>query len=137
VNEETIMNSNELPVVLTADDEDLIERKLAELPEGPDGIGGVTVFLPRAGQVLVLFTLNGDIASWCLMPARDRDRALALAAQIAEVHRQDLEVACRDVKSIAEAAIDRASRATLGDALREARQRQNDTYPGEWDCGAV
>jgi hypothetical protein len=135
---EAIMNSDELPVVLTADDQQLIERKLAELPEDRDGIGGVTVFLPRAGQVLVLFTLNGDIASWCLMPAGDQDRARALAARMTDVYRHELETAGRDVKAIADAAITRASRAARdSEALREARQRHKDMYPGEWDWGAV
>jgi hypothetical protein len=135
---EAIMNSDELPVVLTADDQQLIERKLAELPEGRDGIGGVTVFLPRAGQVLVLFTLNGDIASWCLMPAGDQDRARALAARMTDVYRHELETAGRDVKAIADAAITRASRAARdSEAPRDARQRHNDMYPGEWDWGAV
>jgi hypothetical protein len=130
------MNSAELPVVLTADDQHLIERKLADLAETPDAIGGMAVFLPRAEQVLVLFTVNGEIASWCLMPARDRDHAFALAARITEVHRKELEVAWGDVKSTADAAIGRASKAARGEALRAARQRRNDTYPGEWDCGA-
>jgi hypothetical protein len=135
---EAIMNSDELPVVLTADDQQLIERKLAELPEGPDGIGGVTVFLPRAGQVLVLFTLNGDIASWCLMPARDQDRARALAARMTDVYRHELEIAGRDVKAIADAAISRAAGAARdSEAPREARPRHDDTYPGGWDWGAV
>jgi hypothetical protein len=129
------MNSSELPVVLTADDQRLIERELAELAASPDTIGGMTVFLPRAGQVLVLFAMNGEIASWCLMPARDRDHGFALAAQITEIHRKELEVAWSDVKVTADAAIARASRGARAEALRETRQRRNDTYPGEWDCG--
>ncbi|MEA3156282.1 MAG: hypothetical protein QOK44_3871 [Betaproteobacteria bacterium] len=128
------MDSAELPVVLTADDRHLIESKLAGLAERPDAIGGMTVFLPRAEQVLVLFTVNGEIANWCLMPARDRDHAFALAARIHEVHRKELEVVWGDVKATADAAIRRASRAARGEALRAARKHRNDTYPGEWDC---
>jgi hypothetical protein len=135
---EAIMNSSELPVVLTADDQHLIERKLAELPEGSDGIGDMAVFLPRAGQVLVLFTLNGDIASWCLMPATDQDHARALAARMTEVHRHELVITRLYVKAFADAAIDRASKAARdSEALLAARQRHGDTYPGEWDRGGA
>jgi hypothetical protein len=130
------MNSAELPVVLSADDRHLIESKLADLADSPDAIGGMTVFLLGAEQVLVLFTVNGEIANWCLMPARDRDHAFALAARITEVHKKELEVVWGDVKATADAAIGRASRAARGEALRAARKRRNDTYPGEWDCGA-
>jgi hypothetical protein len=133
---EAIMNSAELPIVLTARDQHLIESKLAELPEGPDGIGEMAVFLPRARQVLILFTLNGDIASWCLTPARDQHSARALAARMTDAYEYELTFTRLYVKAFADAAIDRATSAARGsEALREARRRDNDTYPGEWDCG--
>jgi len=133
---ETIMNIDELPVALSADDQGTIQRKLTEIPEDTDGIGGMTVFLPLVGQMLVLVTLNGEIASWCLMPARERDRARALAAQMIDLHKRELEIAWNDVKSIADNAIARASSAGHIEAPRTARRRSTDSYPGEWDCGA-
>jgi hypothetical protein len=42
---------------------------------------------------------------------------------------------CRDVKAIADAAIGRALEVAGRQALREARHRRSDAYPGEWDCG--
>jgi hypothetical protein len=51
---------------------------------------------------------------------------------------RELEIVCRDVKALADAAIDRASQAAgQRPALRETRDRRTDTYPGEWDLGAA
>ena len=123
------MTNHELPLVLTADDQQRVERKLAELRESSDGSGTISVFFPGARQVLMLLAQDGDIVSWCLMPARDQRRAHKLTVSLKRVIRRELEIVCRDVKAVADAAIGRASQA--------ARLRRNDTYPGEWDCGGV
>jgi hypothetical protein len=131
-----IMTSHELPLVLTADDQQLIERKLAELPQSADGSCTLSVFLPGARQVIVLLAQDGDIVSWCLMPAEDGGRAHALTVVLKHVLKCEHEIVCRDVKAFADAAIDRVSQtARQLLARREARHRSNDTYPGEWDCG--
>jgi hypothetical protein len=125
-----------LPLVLTADDQQLVERKLAELPQSADGSSTLSVFLPGARQVIVLLARDGDIVSWCLMPAEDRARAHVLTVLLKHVLKCEHEIVCRNVKALADAAIDRASQtARQPQALRETRQRRNDTYPGEWDCG--
>jgi hypothetical protein len=130
------MSNHELPVVLTANDQNQVERKLAELPQSPDGTGTLSVFLPDAGQVLVLLTQDADIVSWCLMHASDQRRAHELTVVLTHVLRREHEVVCGDAKALADAAIGRASRAARRhQALGEDRQRRNDTYPGEWDCG--
>ncbi|MDB5921645.1 MAG: hypothetical protein JWN13_581 [Betaproteobacteria bacterium] len=46
------MSNHDLPVVLTADDQNRIEKELAELPESSDGARTISVFLPGASQVL-------------------------------------------------------------------------------------
>jgi hypothetical protein len=130
------MNIDDLPVALTADDQGVIQRKLSEIAENADEIGGITVFMPLVGQVLVLVTFNGEIASWCLMPARDRDRARALAVEITNLQGRELEMALNDVKSIADAAIARASGVGHTEAPGHARRCNTDSYPGEWDCGS-
>jgi hypothetical protein len=122
-----IMTSQELPLVLTADDQQLIERKLADLPQSADGTCVLSVFLSGARQVIVLLAQDGDIVSWCLMPADNRGRAQAVTVLLKHVLECEHEIVCRDVKALADAAIGRASQAS--------RQRRNDTYPGEWDCG--
>jgi hypothetical protein len=131
------MSNHELPFVLTADDESRVERKLAELPESFGGTTTISMFLPGASKVLVLLTQDGGIVSWCLMPARDQGRAHELTVLMKQILTRELEIASRDVKALADAAIGRASQtARPGRALRRARQCRNDTYPGEWDCGA-
>jgi hypothetical protein len=133
-----IMSNPALPLVLSADDEHLVERELAELRESSDGTGTISLFFPDARQVLVLIAQDGDIVSWCLMPAGDQERAYRLTVLFKRVVRRELEIVCRDVKALAEAAIDRASgvaRQRL--PLREACDRRTDTYPGEWDRGEV
>lgn len=130
------MTNHELPFVLTADDQQLIERKLAELPQSADGNCTLSVFLSDARQVIVLLAQDGEIVSWCLMPAEDRRRAHALTVLLKHALKCEHEIVCRDVKAQADAAIGRASQATRRpQAVREARHRRNDTYPGEWDCG--
>jgi hypothetical protein len=127
--EETMMSNHDFRDVLTADDRNRIERQLAELPESSDRIRTISVFLPGASQVLMLLTEDEDIVSWCLMPARDQGHAHELTVLLHGVLRRQVEIVCRDVKTLADAAIGRASRA--------ARRRRTDTYPGEWDCGGV
>ncbi|MDB5866599.1 MAG: hypothetical protein JWO70_4405 [Betaproteobacteria bacterium] len=129
------MSSHEFPVVLTDDDHKRVERKLAELRESDDGSGSISVFFPGARQVLMLLARDGDIVSWCLMPARDEGRAHKLTVLLTQVLRRELGFVCRDVKALADAAIGRAARAAGRQAQLEARRRRNDTYPGEWDCG--
>jgi hypothetical protein len=129
------MSNHEFPVVLTEDDQDRVERKLAELRESADGSGSISVFFPGARQVLLLLARDGDIVSWCLMPAGDEGRAHKLTVLLTQVLKRELQIVCRDVKALADAAIGRAAQAAGRQALREARRRRNDTYPGEWDCG--
>jgi hypothetical protein len=88
--------------------------------------------------VLVLLAQDGDIVSWCLLPAGDRGRAHKLMVLFKRVVTRELEIVCRDVKALADAAIDRASQAAgQRPALRETREHRTDTYPGEWDLGAA
>ena len=122
------MSDHDWRVVLTADDQNRIERELAELPGRSDATRTNSVFLPGASQVLTLHTEDGDIVSWYLIPARDQGRAHELAVLSHDVLSQ-LGLASRDVRTPADAAIGRASQA--------ARLRRNDTYPGEWDCEGV
>jgi hypothetical protein len=133
-----IMSNPALPLVLSADDEYRIERELAELRESSDGSGAISLFFPDAKQVLVLLAQDGDIVSWCQMPAGDRGRAHRLMELFKRVAARELEIVCRDVKALADAAIDRASQgAGQRLALHETRERRTDTYPGEWDLGAA
>lgn len=130
------MSNHELALVLTADDQKRVERKLAELPESSDGSCTLSVFLPGSRQVIVILAQNGDIVSWCLMPAEDQERAHALTILLKHVLKCELEIVGRDVKALADAAIDRASQAARQQfPLRETRGRRTDTYPGEWDLG--
>jgi hypothetical protein len=124
-----MMSNHDLPVSLTADDQNRIERELAELPESSAGARAISVFLPGARQVLMLRTEDGDIVSWCLMPARDQGRAHELTVLLHHVLSREHDIVRRDVETLADAAIARASQA--------ARVRRNDTYPGEWDCRGV
>jgi hypothetical protein len=131
-----IMSNPELPIVLSADDEYLIERKLAELRNCANGSGTISLFFPDARQVLVLLAQDGDIISWCLMPAGDQGRAHRLTVLFDRVVIRELQIVCRDVEALADAAINRASESAREQlALREAREHRTDTYPGEWDLG--
>ena len=56
------MSNHDLRVVLTADDQNRIEKELAELPESSDGARTISVFLPGASQVLMLHTEDGAIS---------------------------------------------------------------------------
>jgi hypothetical protein len=133
-----IMSNPALPLVLSADDEYLIERELAELRESSDGTGAISLFFPDARQVLVLLAQDGDIVSWCQMPAGDRGRAHRLMELFKRVVARELEIVCRDVKALADAAIDRASQAAGQRVpVRETREHRTDSYPGEWDVGAA
>ena len=69
------MTNHELPFVLTADDQQLIERKLAELPQSADGNCTLSVFLSDARQVS--FAQDGEIVSWS--DARRRPATCACA----------------------------------------------------------
>jgi hypothetical protein len=129
------MSTHELPVVLTVDDQKRVERELVELRERSDGSGSISVFFPAAKQVLVLLAQEGDIVSWCLVPARDQGRAHKLTVLFTQVLRRELQMVCRDVKAVADAAIGRALQAAGRQALREACHRRSDTHPGEWNCG--
>jgi hypothetical protein len=133
--EETIMRTHELPIVFTADDHNRVDRKLAELQEKSGGNGSLSVFLPGTRQVIMLVARDGDIASWCLMPARDQGRAHKLTVLLKHLLGHESEIVSREVKDLADAAIGRASQAARqSQTFREARHRRNDTYPGEWDC---
>jgi hypothetical protein len=103
------MNNHELPAVLTADEQNWVEKKLAALPESSDGPVTLSLFLPEASQVILILAENGDIISWCLMPARDEERAHALTVLLKQVLRHEHEIVSRDVKALADAAIARAS----------------------------
>lgn len=151
------MSNHSLPVVFTASDQKEIETKLRELQEDAGGSCTVSVFLHDANQLLVLLVREQHIVSWCLMHARDKERAHALAAVLDEVLKREHDVVCSDVAALTNAAIAHASQAARAsevladaaiaraqeaaraaaetEALREARRRRNDTYPGEWDCG--
>jgi hypothetical protein len=107
---ETIMSNHEFPVVLSGDDQNRVESKLAELQENSGGTGSISVFLPGARQVMMLLAQNGDIVSWCLMPAPDQGRAHKLTVLLKHVLGREVEIVCRDVKALADAAIGRASR---------------------------
>ena len=104
------MNSYELPVSLTAQDRQRIETHVADLRQSVKGSGTISVFLPGARQVFILLAQDGDIVSWCLMPARDQGCAHKLKVLMEHVLRRELESACRDVKALADAVIGRASR---------------------------
>ena len=132
------MSNPALPLVLSGEDEYLIERELAALRENCDGTGAISLFFPDARQVLVLVAQDGDIVSWCQMPAGDRGRAHKLTELFKRVVTREIEIVCRDVKALADAAIDRASQAAGQRlAVRETREHRSDTYPGEWDLGAA
>ena len=132
------MSNPALPLVLSGEDEYLIERELADLRENSDGTGAISLFFPDARQVLVLLAQDGDIVSWCQMPAGDRERAHKLMDLFKRVVAREMEIVCRDVKTLADAAIDRASQAAgQRPALREKGEHRSDTYPGEWDLGAA
>jgi hypothetical protein len=103
------MNTHELPVTLSTDDHQRVDRILADLRETSDGSGTISVFLPVSRQVIVLLAQEGEIASWCLMPAVDQPRAHTLTALLRDVLSRELEMVCRDVKTLADAAIGRAS----------------------------
>jgi cobalamin synthase len=103
------MNTRELPVVFSTDDHERVQRILADLRESANGSGTISVFLPVSMQVIVLLAHDGEIVSWCLMPAGDQLRAHALTALLRDVLSHELEIVCRDVKALADAAISRAS----------------------------
>ena len=129
------MSSHEVPVVLTDEDHKRVERKLAELRETDEGSGSISVFFPIARQVLMLLARCGAIVSWCLIPARDEGRAHKFTGLLTQVLRCEVGSVYRDGKALADAAIGRAAQAAGRQAQLEARR--NDTYPGEWDYGAV
>ncbi|MDB5927989.1 MAG: hypothetical protein JWN13_6925 [Betaproteobacteria bacterium] len=104
------MNSHELPAALSGHDRKRIEKQVADLRQSANGSGTISVFLPTTRQVIILVARDGDVVSWCLMPARDQGSAHKLKALLEHVLKRELESACRDVKAIADAAIGRASR---------------------------
>ena len=103
------MMNHELAAVLTAEDKNRIERKLAELPGTSDGPTVISAFLPATSQVINVLAQDGDVVSWCLMPARDQGRANALTVLLKHVFRHELEIVTHEVKELADAAIARAS----------------------------
>jgi hypothetical protein len=103
------MNTHGLPVELGAEDLQRVQRILADLREASDGSGTLSVFLPVPKQVIVLLVYGGEIVSWCLMPAKDQPRAHTLTSHLRGVLGRELEIVCEEVKSLADAAIRRAS----------------------------
>jgi hypothetical protein len=104
------MNTRELPVAFGTDDDERVQTILAELRASADGSGTISVFLPVSRQVIVLLVHGGEIVSWCLMPARDQGRAHNLTVLLRHVLRREVDIVCRDVKALADAAIGRAAR---------------------------
>jgi hypothetical protein len=68
------------------------------------------LFLPDARRLIIVVAHEGEIISWCLMPAMNQRRAQELTVSMARVLRRELESVCRDVKALADATIGRASR---------------------------
>jgi hypothetical protein len=104
------MTAEELPIDLRAEDRVQVASELAEMREHDKVNGALALYLSDAKQLLMIVLRDGDIVSWCLMPARDHNGAQALATRLKRILAHEVESIWRDVKELADVAIGRASR---------------------------